>query len=341
MKKSVIIAVVLILTVMVAVNCTTQVESITPAEFYEGESIELVSTASPGILTDLVLRIVASHLSGDTGASVAVITMRGASGMEGMNHLYKAKPDGLTLGISSSVKFVANKVFDDPIAEYEIEEFSYIMSIGRQLTHFFVSPDGPYQSVADLQATKDLKLGATSASGYFTLADLTVIKILGLDAKVITGFSGGTLAPAVKRGEIIGYGCKANFSLIDTGFLKPLFVLATERDPLLPDVPAITELVNLSDEDLELVELWETGLVNSTLFVAPPDLPEDKLAFLRDLANQWAQDEGFHKEIDAVSNKEVQAYITGEEVAEAMQDMTAVLGKFQATFAELIKLYRD
>ena len=66
-------------------------------------------------------------------------------------------------------------------------------------------------------------------------------------------------------------------------------------------VPAITELVSLSSEDLELVRLWETALVNSSLFVAPPGMPEDRLAFLRGLANQWAQDEAFRKEIDVVS----------------------------------------
>jgi len=34
------------------------------------------------------------------------------------------------------------------------------------------------------------------------------------------------------------------------------------------------ELVSLSDEDLELVKLWEVTLANSGLFMGPPGMPE-------------------------------------------------------------------
>ncbi len=301
-KFAFITGVFLLAAVVVATSCAPKIEPATPAEFYKDKSIELVTTASPGILTDLVLRIIASRLSEDTGASTVVTTMRGASGMEGMNYLYEAQPDGLILGGTGSVKFVGNKVFDEPVAEYKVEEFSYIMNVGRRLTHFFVSPEGPYQTIAELQTAKDLKLGASSPSGYHTLANLTVIKILGLDAKVITGFDGSSaVALAVKRGELTGFAVEVNHARVEAGLIKPIFVLATERDPRMSSVPAITELVSLSSEDLELVRLWETALVNSSLFVAPPGMPEDRLAFLRGLANQWTQDEAFRKEIDVVS----------------------------------------
>ena len=122
--------------------------------------------------------------------------------------------------------------------------------------------------------------------------------------------------------------------------VKPLFVLGTERDPLMPDVPAITELVNLTGEDLALVKLWETALVGSTIFAGSLGIPEDRLALLRSLANKWVQDEGFREEINVVSGYEVQEYTTGEEVAKAMLDMAAALDKFQVIFAELIEKYR-
>ena len=124
--------------------------------------------------------------------------------------------------------------------------------------------------------------------------------------------------------------------------IKPLFVLATERDPINPDVPAITELVDLSGQDLELVRLWETTLFSSSIFIAPPGTPEDRLEFLRDLADSWAHDEGFRQEIDTVYNYQVQdyEYITGEEVTRAMLDMVANVDDFQAIFTELIEKYR-
>jgi tripartite-type tricarboxylate transporter receptor subunit TctC len=343
-KKLAVIAAALVLAVAIVVTgCPQPAGPAAPADFYKGKSLELVSTASPGTVTDLILRIIASYLSGDSGASTAVNTRRGASGMEGVNYLYEAKPDGLTLGVTSSVKFIGNKVFDEPVAEYEIEKFSYIMSIGRRLTHFCVAPDGPYQTVAELQAAHGLKFGASSPSGWYSLAGLTIIKILGLDAKLITGFEGASdVILALDRGEITGYATEINLAKYEAGLIKPMFVLATERDPRMPDVPAITELVDLSGEDLALVKLWETALVNSTLFAAPPDMPADKLAFLRSLADQWTQDEGFRAGIDAVSGDEVkpEEYITGEEVNQMMTDTASHLDDFQAIFADLMAKYR-
>ena len=90
------------------------------------------SLIRPESLDDLIARIIASYLSEDTGATVVVTNREGAGGLEGMNYLYKSKPDGLTLGTTPSTKFVSNKVLNEPAAVYEIEKFSYIMSIGRR-----------------------------------------------------------------------------------------------------------------------------------------------------------------------------------------------------------------
>ncbi len=334
----------LLLALALAVSCAPEVQpAATPADFYKGKTIDLVVSASPGGFIDLTARIIASYLGGDTGASVVVTNRGGAGGLEGMNYLYKAKPDGLTLGMTSATKFVANKVLAEPAAVYEIEKFSYIMSVGRRQSYFFVSPEGPYQSVADLQDAKDLKIGGGSPSGYVSLGGLTVIKLLGLDAKVITGLSGDSgRALAVKRGEIIGYSLNIPGALasIEAGMVKPMFVLATKRDPLRPDVPAITELVDLTGEDLALVRLWETALVSSNLLVASPGIPEDRLAFLRDLANKWVQEEGFREGMNLISGYEVQKYIAGDELKQAMLDMAATLDEFQAIFVEMIEKYR-
>jgi tripartite-type tricarboxylate transporter receptor subunit TctC len=267
----------------------------------------------------------------------------GAGGLNGMNYLYGAEPDGLTLGIVPSVKFVANEVLDEPAAAYDIEDFSYIMNVGHMPYYFMVSPDRPYQSVDALRAGEDLKIGGSSPSGAVSLGGLTVIELLDLDAKVVTGLEGeAARAPAAKRGEIAGYviGVDTAQASMDSNMVRPLFVLASERDPHQPDVPAITELVDLTDDDLALVRLWETALVSSDIVAAPPGMPADRLAFLRGLADNWVEDEAFRQEINAVCGYDVGDYTTGEAVASAMTDLAAALGGFRTTFAEMIEKYR-
>jgi tripartite-type tricarboxylate transporter receptor subunit TctC len=347
-KKIVAVALLLIIAVLMPLqSCTSKSEqNEAPARFFKGKTIDLVTSEEAGSNTDLLARVIAPYLAEGTGATVIVTNRRGAGGLEGMNYLYQAEPDGLTLGITATVKFVSNKLLNEPAATYEIDKFSYIMILGNRPNFFFVSPDGPYQSMDALKAAQGLKLGGGSPSGYISLAGLTVIKVLGLDARVITGFSGGAeRALAVKRGEIDGYVINMTGAApyVESGMVKPLFALAAQRDPLMPDVPAITELADISEEDLALVKLWETTLVGSSLFLTPPGITEEKLAFLRDMAAKWTQDEKFRGEIDTVSGYELKdrEYVTGEDVAGLMLGITGTMDKFQTIFADLIKDYRD
>lgn len=330
--------------VFVAAACVPKPQqAIKPADFYKGKTVDIVTTGTVGGYDDQIARVIASSLSADIGGEVLVTNKRGAGGMEGMNYVYRSEPDGLTLGMVASSKFILNKIMEDPVAEYDIERLSYIMSIGKAFLYFLVSPEGPYQSIADLQAAKDLKIAAGSPSGNIALAGMTFIKVFDLDGKVVTGFKGeSSRTPAVARGEVAGYCMNMHVvrAGVESGMLKPLFVIATERDPRNPDIPAIGELVNLTGDDLALVQLWETELVSSTLLAAPPDISEDRLSFLRESSSKWIESEEFRNEINKVAGYEVDGYLTGEELSEKIIELVGSLDNYKAIFAEIIEKYR-
>ncbi len=343
-KLRVLIIVLGIIIVVAIVSCTPVAPSEgAAANFYKGKRIEVVTTGTPGGSDDLLARLIASRLSEQLGSSVIVNNRSGAGGMEGMNYVYKSKPDGLTHGIAAMTPFISNQVLNDPVANYDISKFSYIMSVDHVPMYFFTSPEGPYQSIDALRAGKDLKILGSSPSGTIALGGLTIIKILSLDAKVVTGFRGeSNRALAIKRGEAIGYclDIPTTRASVASGMIKPLFVIATERDPLMPDVPSITELVDLTGEDLSLVKLWETAFVSSSLYTASPDIPGERLILLRNLAASWSNDEKFRQAVNQAFGYEVSQYSTGDEVTKSMLDVAASLEKFQAMFLELIEKYR-
>lgn len=338
------IVVLLLAAVLLTVGCDTGAERDTaPEDFYAGKTIHLVVSGSAGGKTDLLSRVLASCLERDSGANVVVTNKDQGGGMEGINYVYRSESDGLTLGTIPSLKFVSNKVMDEPVAVYDISDFSYVLGVGYVRYCLLVSPDGPYQSIADLQAGKDLLLGGSSPSGPTSLGGMTAIELLDLDAKVVTGFDReADRALAVARGEIDGYVLNpvSALSSIDAGFVTPLCVLGTTRDPLIPDVPAITELVDPDGGDLELAELWETKLVGSTILVAPPDIPEYRLAFLRDISSAWADDEALRQEINSVSGYEVQVYTSGDTLQASMLNLADDLDEYREVFAEMIEKHR-
>lgn len=269
--------------------------------------------------------------------------MREAGGLEGMNYLYEAEPNGLILGAVPAGKFIPNKVLNDPTALYELDGFSYILKVDNAQSFFFVSATGSYQSMSDLKAGVNIKISAGSASGSITLAGLTVIKLLSLDAKVVTGFENDAARSlAVQRGEVAGLSCTlgAVKTDVDAGLLKPLFVLATSRDPAAPDVPAITELVNLSEEDLAMVNFWENDLATGTIIMVPAGVSEDKVLFLRNLADKWYQNEEFQQEINKVIGYDVSSYTHGVMVEKSINNISSAIESYQTLFQEMIDKYR-
>jgi tripartite-type tricarboxylate transporter receptor subunit TctC len=338
-----LLATLLLLSLLVS-SCTKTDDTLTPAEFYEGKTINMIVGGDAGSIADLVARVIATHLGADINGNVTVENRSEAGGFDGMNYLSEASPDGLTLGSCSMVKLLSGKILNDPAALYEIEDFTYILNINKNQTYFYVSATGPCQSVSDLKAGTGLKIAAGSASGYITLAGLSVVDLLDLDAKVVTGFENEPARLlATQRGEVIGYATSLTGLTggeLDKGTLKPLFVIATQRDPVRPDIPAITELVSLSEEGLALVKLWENGLASGSIMIAPAGIPDDNLDYMYELAEGWYQDESFQQDINQVSGYEVSYYASGESLAESIDDIAAALESFQARFAEMIEKYR-
>jgi tripartite-type tricarboxylate transporter receptor subunit TctC len=346
MKKigAITLLAILILNSFWLTGCGTTSSTPAPADFYKGKTINLVVSGDAGSIADLNSRVIATHLGADTEANVSVENRAEAGGLDGTNYTAMAEKDGLTLGTISMVKLLSAKILKDPAAQYELADFDYILSIGLNQTFFFVSASGPYQSLNDLKAGSGLKIAAGSASGYISLAGLSVIDLLGLDAKLITGFENNTARSlATQRGEVAGYATSLTGLTggeLDKGTLKPLFVLATQRDPIRPDVPAITEFTNLSADDLALVKMWETGLSYGTVTLAPAGIATEKYSYLNGLAHKWTQEADFCQEVNRAAGIEIKDYTSGESLKTAIFEMAAKMESFQSRFAEMIKKYR-
>jgi hypothetical protein len=188
-----------------------------------------------------------------------------------------------------------------------------------------------------------MKIAAGSASGSISLAGLTIVDLLNLDAKVVTGFENNTARSlATQRDEVIGYATymgavKAD---LDAGNLKPLFVIATQRDPNLPDIPAITELTNLSDDDVALVRLWENGLASGTILMAPIGIPADRLLYLRNIIHELSQKKSFRQEINQIAGYEITEYTQSEDLGESLHAIATTMESFQARFFDMIEKFR-
>jgi tripartite-type tricarboxylate transporter receptor subunit TctC len=131
-------------------------------------------------------------------------------------------------------------------------------------------------------------------------------KLLGLKIQLVSGYPGGAeMILAVERGELDGR-CGWAYSSIKISKpdwiaqkkIKLLNVLALERSPELPDVPAIMEFAT-AERHKQIFRFVLNAQTLGRPFAAPPDIPADRAAALRKAFDETMADPALLAEMKA------------------------------------------
>lgn len=254
---------------------------------------------APGGGVDYSARLLASFWHTVTGGAMVVENKPGANGLVMANFMASsAKRDGSELGATSTrTGLLGPWVMQDPAVQFDAIKFNYIGSVANEAgSALAIGASKPYNSIADLQQAKGLKFGVSSKTGGTAVDTAVLIKLLGLDARIVVGYPGtAELSLAAGRGEIDGYvtGELTIKAESDKGYLKgALVMIDRERSTLYKDAPAITEVVKLSPDD-ELLLDTSLLLKARALFFTPPEVSQDKVNFLRAAFDKIVADSGF------------------------------------------------
>jgi tripartite-type tricarboxylate transporter receptor subunit TctC len=125
-------------------------------------------------------------------------------------------------------------------------------------------------------------------------------KLLGTKLKIVTGYkSTKELEIALQRGEIelrAGHSVSSVKALYGEWLRdKKINVIAQagpQRDPEFPNTPLLTEYAK-TIEARRIFELFEVDLAIGRPFLAPPDVPADRVEALRRAFDQTMQDPAF------------------------------------------------
>jgi hypothetical protein len=142
-------------------------------------------------------------------------------------------------------------------------------------------------STLDDAKHKEVLMGSTGKSGQTYIIPVVLNAILGTKFRVVSGYRGINLIHlAMERGEIDGSAASwptiaaTKKEWVAKKLINNLIVIAMEREPDLPDVPALAELVT-SDEDKALIPLLAGSAALGRAWIAIGDIPADRLAALR------------------------------------------------------------
>lgn len=267
----------------------------TAEEFYCDQSeLRMIVSSSPGGGYDTFGRMVANYMSRyiPCNTPFVVQNMPGGGGVRASNYLYGEAPkDGTTISIVHRGILTAPMLYGASTeTQFVPEEFNWLGSLVQEIGVGMVRTDSAVQSIDDAKETTAF-FGASGVETDGAMYQRLFNSLFGTKFETITGYPGQTeYFLAMVQGEtdglfMSGWSGPNRLQAIearDAGDLKFFVQMARERDPEIgTEVPTIFELLE-SDEDAQMVELILSRLTLGRPFLAPPGVPEDRLAVLQE-----------------------------------------------------------
>jgi tripartite-type tricarboxylate transporter receptor subunit TctC len=255
--------------------------------FYQGKTITLMTSGSPGGGTDLTARLIATILPKYLPGKPRIVLRNkpGGGGSVGLNPFYvRIKPDGLTLMVTGSgsigLQFMKAKV-----VRYDLNKMRYIGNASHGGDLIVISKEG-MKRLKDPQA-EPVVCGSKGGTEEWAILSMFGREFLGWNLRWILGFKGaGALELAFRQGEIDMFGDSSmikrleadgkGIGLAQNGTLKNgKFIRRADFS----HVPTLEELVQKAGKKPTNVA-WKAYVASVAplsvykLFIAPPGTPD-------------------------------------------------------------------
>jgi tripartite-type tricarboxylate transporter receptor subunit TctC len=194
-------------------------------------------------------RAIQQELSQETGQNWIIESKPGAGGAIGTSFVSKAAPDGKTLLMAASSHFVTSAMGARPFYE-PVKEFAPVANIGNQSYVLMVNAGVPAKTAAEFIQYAKSKPGVLNynsagvgssthlAMAYFAkTADLDIVHVPYKNINQgFTDLIAGTVSMTFYHVPVI-------YPHVKEGRLRALGVATSERSPIAPEVPPISDTV--------------------------------------------------------------------------------------------------
>jgi tripartite-type tricarboxylate transporter receptor subunit TctC len=271
------------------------------------------------------------HLPGEP--TVVPQNMPGAGGIKAANYMAHIAPHDGTVIHAIMTNMMASQAVGTHGVDFDTRKFRWIgntTSTPNVINSWYTSGITRIEQVK----TKELIVGAPTGTAGVTYP--TVLnKLAGMKFKIVTGYPGGNeVNIAMERGEVQGRGSNswASWKSTHPQWIadKKIFILVQvglKRDPDLTDVPLLLELAG-DDADRKVLTFLSAETAISRAFVAPPDVPPERLEALRRAFDATMKDPGFLAEaakakMDIVPMRGEDAQMIADQIANTPADVIA------------------
>jgi len=213
---------------------------------YPSRPISLIVPMPPGGGTDLACRLLAKEAEKLLGQSVVVLNKPGGSQTIAAAAVVTAKPDGYTIGYTSHLGLFFAPVMEK-VPYHPVKDLKQIMQFGCTNIAVTVKGDSPFKRFEDIvaYARQNPKKLTYGSAGTGTLGHVTMEQIAKKEKVQLTHipFKGSPETQAALLGGhvLLGTG-DFNYSLLDAGQIRLLFLIVESRSSEYPETPIVKDL---------------------------------------------------------------------------------------------------
>jgi tripartite-type tricarboxylate transporter receptor subunit TctC len=292
-------------------------------DFYAGKEITLYVGSPAGGPYDAYARLFARHMGrhipGNPG--IVVQNMPGASGRRLMGYMYNVAPkDGTT--IAAPQRAVAFDPLLGVESHFDPAKIAWLGSANQETNVCIVWHTSPIMTFDDVKR-REMVVGTSGPASTDAIYPNVMNALFGTKFKVVTGYKGAPETHlAMERGEVDGR-CGISWDTLvslNADWLKDkkvrlLVQIALDKEPALPDVPWIFDLAK-TEEERQILTFWAAPNKMGRPFLAPPGLPGERAALLRQAFEATLHDPALRAEaekmnlaVEGVGGGEVEALI--------------------------------
>jgi tripartite-type tricarboxylate transporter receptor subunit TctC len=310
-------------------------------DFYRGRQARVIIHSAAGGDYDQWARLVTRHMGKYIPGNPTFVpqNMPGAGGIIAANHLFNTAPrDGSVIGIiGRNLPYQA--LMKEEGVRFDPLKFNWLGSPELTNRICIVNDNAPVTNARDL-FTKELLMGGAGAGTAVSTVPQLLSNLLGMKLKLIEGYgSSVNVQLAMERGEVHGV-CQSLSTLrnarpgwLESGKWKVLFNMERARAPGL-DAPSVHEFAK-TEEQRQILTIFSSSVEFGRPFVAPPDVPAERVAVLRKAFESALQDPALQE--DAKKLGLDIALVRGEDLAELIRDMMKTPPEIAKKMQELTK----
>ncbi|MBI5444646.1 MAG: tripartite tricarboxylate transporter substrate binding protein [Deltaproteobacteria bacterium] len=215
-------------------------------EAFPSRPITFINPVPPGASSELSSRILAKEAEKFLGQPIVVVNKPGGSFAVGIGAIASAKPDGYTIGYTGHPGMFVTPL-TGKVPYHPVKDFTQILQYGYMNVSVTVKGNSPFQSFKDLiayarQNPKKLTYGSAGIGSFGHLAMEQSARRENVQFTHMPFKGSPETQAALLGGHILVGTGDFNPSLLDSGEIRLILLIADKHSPDYPKVPILKDM---------------------------------------------------------------------------------------------------